>query len=175
MLVIEKRCNICKVVKVNKVLLNRLYQSSFFVPHSQDNILKISEETGLQYRALLNHVKKHQFIDSQDYTEAMLKQADKNAENKAVQKAVKAQNALQSVIDIGHQRLEEGEITVTTDQLIKASQVKVQAEAKQKDQDLMAISLAHFISGESTNERVYVDADISAPHEPTESDKSDTS
>ena len=155
MLVVEKRCKICKTVKSNKQLLKRIYECSYFVPHSKDTPRTIAEETNINYKALLNHIKKHQFIDSADYQEAMLKNYDKKAEQKAIIKAVRGQSAVQSIIDKGHQRLEEGEITVNTDQLLRASQIQIQAEEKKKDQDLMALSLAHFISGESQNERIY--------------------
>lgn len=161
MLAIEKKCKVCNTVRKNKALLNRIYQSSHFVPHSKDTLLKISEETGIHYRGLLNHVKKHQFIDSADYQEAMLKQADDRLTKKAVAQAVKGQSAVQSIISRGHERLEAKEIDVNTDQLLRASQIQIASEEKKKDQDLMAISLAHFISGESTqNERIYAEADI---------------
>jgi hypothetical protein len=158
MLVIEKKCKVCKTVKANKQLLKRIYESSYFVPHSKDTLFQISNETDLHYRGLLNHVKKHQFIDSQDYQDAMLNKADKDAEKKAVTKAVRGQSAVQSIIDKGHQRLEDGDITVNTDQLLRASQLQMQAEEKKKDQDMLAASLAFFMSGESTtNERIYAD------------------
>jgi NurA-like 5'-3' nuclease len=160
MLVIEKKCKVCQTVKANKQLLKRIYESSYFVPHSKDTLFQISEATGIHYRGLLNHVKKHQFIDSQDYQEAMLQKADKDAEKKAVTKAVRGHSAVQTIIDRGAERLANKEIDVNTDQLLRASQLQMQADEKKKDQDLMAASLAFFMSGESqTNERLYVDAE----------------
>lgn len=160
MLAINKKCKICQTVKANKPLLKRLYDSSFYVPGSKDTPLEISRDTGMHYRGLLNHLKKHQFIDSADYQEAMLKTADKQAQTMAIQKAVKGQAAVQSIIDIGAQKLADGEITVNTDQLIRASQIQIASDEKKKDQDLMAVSLAYFMSGESKNERIHKD------HEP---------
>lgn len=158
MLVIEKRCAICKAVKQNKQLLQRIYDSSWFVPHSTESIAEIAETYGLYYRGLLNHVKRHQFIDSQDYTDKMLQQVDKQAEKKAVQRAVRATDAVQSIIDKGMSRLENEEITVDTNQLLRASQVKLTQEAKQKDQELATIEMvAHFLSGENAGDRVYVE------------------
>jgi hypothetical protein len=163
MLVINKRCKVCLAVKANKQLLKRIYESSYFVPHSKDSLLQISIDTKTHYRGLLNHVKKHQFIDSQDYQNAMLNKADKDAEKKAVIKAVRGHSVVQNIISRGQERLDAKEIDVNTDQLLRASQLQMQADDKKKDQDLMAASLAFFMSGESqANERLYVDA------EPTE-------
>lgn len=156
MLVIEKKCKICAAVKVNKKLLQRIYDSSWFVPHSKDNLTDIAKDYNFRYKGLTNHVKKHQFIDSQDYTEKMLMQADKRAEKSAVQKAVKAVDAIQTIIDKGMERLENEEITVDTNQLIRASQVKIGADAKAKDQELATIEMvAHFLSGANASDRVY--------------------
>lgn len=163
MLVIEKRCRVCSLVKNNKPLLRRIYDSSYFIPHSRDTLLDIYKdfhgtENSFGYDSILNHVKKHQFIDSVDYTEKMLEHADKQAERKSIQKAVKAVDAVQTVIDKGMERLESGDITVDTNQLIRASQVKMNADAKQKDQELATMEMvAHFLSGENATDRVYVE------------------
>lgn len=159
MLVPERKCKVCTAVKQNKPLLERIYQSKYFVPHSKDTLTNIAKEANLHYRALVTHVKKHQFIDSQAYQEAMLTQADKKLEKQAIEKAVRGQSVIQNIITKGQARLDNEEITVNTDQLIRASQIQIQSDEKKKDQDLMAISLAHFISGESQNERIYVDVD----------------
>lgn len=160
MLVFTKACKVCQAVKSNKQLLKRIYDSSYFVPHSRDSLFAISNTYNLSYQALKNHVKKHQFIDSQDYTEKMLQKADKDAEKGAVRKAVKAVDAVQSIVERGMERLENGEITVDTNQLIRASQVKMTHEAKQKDQELATIEMvAHFLSGESAGDRVFIEND----------------
>lgn len=157
MLVLEKRCKVCAAVKSNKQLLKRIYESNYFLPHSRDSLRQIaSEYTTFTYESLLNHTKKHQFIDSQDYTEKMLEHVDKQAEKTAVRKAVQAKSAVQDIIDKGHERLESGEITVDTNQLLRASQIQMTADAKQKDQELATIEMvAHFLSGANSSDRVY--------------------
>jgi hypothetical protein len=170
MLKVDPRCTVCKAVATNKPLLKRIYGSSWFVPSSSDSLLNISRDFRgvIKYAALTNHVKKHQFIDSQDYTEKMLAYADKNAEQHAVRKAVKAVDAVQAVIQDGMDRLESGELKVkSVNELIRASQVKLTHESKQKDQELATIEMvAHFLSGENmarptNSERInYGDQDI---------------
>lgn len=160
MLVFEKKCRVCAAIRKNKPLLKRIYESSYFVPYSKDNLTDIHRDYKdfFRYEGLQNHVKKHQFIDSQDYHDKMLQQVDKEAEKKAVVKAVKAVDAIQNIIEIGHERLKNEEITVDTNQLIRASQVKMTQEAKQKDQSLaMAEMVAHFLSGEGKEDRIYID------------------
>lgn len=164
MLVLNKRCTVCKVVKINKQLLKRIYESSWYVPHSTDSLKQISRDTGLGYQAIKIHTKKHQFIDSQDYTEKMLSYTDKRMERNAVQKAVKAVDAVQSIIEKGNKRLEDGEITVDTNQLLRASQIKMTHESRQKDQELATIEMvAHFLSGENASDRVYISPEAQIP------------
>lgn len=160
MLSLDKRCKVCKAIKTNKPLLRRIYECSYYVPHSQDTVKDIATDyyPAFEYQSILNHVKKHQFIDSQDYTEKMLAFADKKAELGAVKRAVQAVDAVQSIVNLGMERLENGEITVDTNQLIRASQVKMTHESKQKDQELATIEMvAHFLSGENAGDRIYVD------------------
>lgn len=145
-------------VKVNKPLLQRIYNSKFFVPHGSESLAMIASDMNMGYNSLQAHVHKHQFIDSTDYTEKMLQKADKDAEKKAVRKAVRAVDAVQSIVERGMERLENGDITVNTDQLIRASQVKIAQEGKQKDQELAAIEMvAAFLSGEMASDRIYVE------------------
>lgn len=161
MLVLRKQCKWCQEVRKNKPLLNRIYDSSFFIPHGQESLATIATAVGMNYNSLKMHVNKHQFIDSAQYTEKMLQRADKDAEKKAVRRAVKAVDAVQSVIEIGMQRLEDGDITVDTNQLIRASQVKMTQESKAKDQELATIEMvAAFLSGETAGERVYVEPEV---------------
>lgn len=160
MLVLARQCSICARVKKDKQLLKRLYASSWFVPHSRESVRDIVKLYNLSYQATLNHLKKHQFIDSQDYTDKMLQHADRQAKELAVRKAVKAHDAVQTIIDKGMERLESGEINVDTNQLIRASQVRMAYDAKKKDQELATIEMvAHFLSGENASSRVYIDAD----------------
>lgn len=156
MLTPQKRCLVCQKVRKDKKLLQRIYDSTHFVPNGKESLRQVALSENLNYKALLVHVRKHQFIDSQDYQEKMLSNYDREATKKSVEKAVRAVDSIQAIIQKGAQRLEDGEITVSTDQLIRASQVKMQDEAKAKDQALaLELSLAHFMSGESISERVY--------------------
>jgi len=164
MLVPNKICKVCQVIKVNKKLLSRIYESSYFLPHSTDTLKDITRDysPAFSYDSILTHVKKHQFIDSQDYKDKMLEHANKQAEQRAVRKAVKGQSAIQSVIDRGHERLENGEIDVNTAQLIRASEIQMKQEDKAKDRELATVEMiAFFLSGADQPKpgRSFIDAD----------------
>lgn len=166
MLASKSNCVICKAVKADRKLLQRLYSSSFYVPGSKDSLLNISQTTNLGYQSLKNHVKKHQFIDSHDYQEKMMSIVDKKAQNKAVQQAVQAVDAVQKIINLGVDQIDEN-TKISVGETLRASQIKIQHEDKQKDrQVLMLDMIAHFISGESESpkiaqERKVIDADPS--------------
>lgn len=162
MLVQKNTCAVCKAVKLNKPLLQRIYESKYFVPHSVDTLRKIAADYigvfGLS--SLQNHVKKHQFINSKDYEEKMLELADTNAQRGAVRQAVKGVEAIQKVISIGEAQITE-DTKITVNEVLRASQIQMTAEAKQKDQQLAMMDMvAHFLSGESAqdNPRVYVES-----------------
>jgi len=162
MLVVRPNCKVCTRCKVDKKLLNRIYNSKYYIPHGDEPLSAIERDYKAFFSgpALRNHCLKHQFIDSTAYTDALVKRADKMAENRVVKRAIKANEAVQSVIDAGFDRLEAGKITVSTNELLRASQIKLAAEAKQKDQQLAMVEMiAHFASGSAKNERIYVKPD----------------
>lgn len=169
MLKYKKNCNICKIVRVDKKLLQRIYETSFYVPGSKDSLQRVARdhEGHFSYPGLLNHAKKHQFIDSAAYTEKLMEQADEKAQKDAVRRTVRAVDAVQGVLDRGMERLENGDIDVDTNQLLRAGQIKLQAESKEKDQQLaMMDMIAHFVSGESLgNERVFKEPELTHIYE----------
>lgn len=162
----KKNCAVCKLARVNKKLAQRIYDSRYFVPYSEDTLLQIhadwnQKEKLFSYQSLLNHVKKHQFINAAKYQEKVLEEVDRKAEQKTIQKAIRATDAVQGVIEKGYQRLEDGEINVSTNDLLRASQIKIGQENKEKDQQLAILEMiASFASGSQKSERIIIDADL---------------
>lgn len=157
MLKLKKGCKTCELVKNNKQLLNRIYNSSHFLPHSEDSLKQIAKEYSefFSYPALLNHVKKHQFINAVDYKDKMLRNAAKKAEAKAVMEMYQANNVQDAVINVGMERLQNGEMKVSATNLLKAAKDKSDAQAKIRDQQLsLAAMVAFFASGEDKQENV---------------------
>lgn len=163
MLVINPKCKICDVIKQDKRLLNRLYKSKYYLKKSGvESLARIHRDYGssFSFPSLKNHVLKHQFIDAVAYNDAQLARLDKQAENKAVKRLIKAQDAVQAVIDRGAERLENEEITVSTSELLRASQIKMTDDQKAKQNELQMVEMiAFFASGSSKAERVYIEQD----------------
>lgn len=158
MLKLKNGCKTCALVKNNKQLLQRIYNCSYFIPHSDDSLKKIANDhKGLvTYAALINHVKRHQFINAGDYKESMLKRVAKNAEAKIFMEQFQANQVQDAVINKGMEKLENGEMKVTTSHLLKAAKDKSDAQAKVRDQQLaLAEMVAFFASGENNQEKVY--------------------
>lgn len=166
MLKFKKNCKICNLVREDRKLLKRIYECGYYVPGSSDSLLAISRDNvgRFSYQGLKNHAKQHQFIDSEAYTNAMLQKQDEKAQKVAIRKAVKAADAVQTVINRGNERLENGEIDVETADLLRASQIKINQEAKEKDQQLAILDMmAHFISGEALGDPQKVDSSKYGP------------
>lgn len=163
MIVISTRCKVCQAIKKDKKLLARLYESKYYSREAGRESLQaiqLGYKDKFSLPALKNHCLKHQFIDSVAYNEAMLRHVDRVAENKLIKKAIKATDAVQSVIDKGAERLQNEEITVNTGELLRASQIKINADAKAKDQELKFLEMiAHFASASDKGERIYTPND----------------
>jgi hypothetical protein len=155
MLKLKPNCKTCQAVKENKKLLSRIYNSSYYIPHSKDSLARIhadvikSGEANFSYIALLNHCKKHQHLNAGDYTNKMLKIKAKQAELGIISDRFEAVNVQDAVINMGMEKLENGELKIDANHLLKAAKDKQDAQAKVRDQQLqLAEMVAFFTSGE---------------------------
>lgn len=160
MLQIKPNCKICMAIQQNKKLMERIYQSSYFIPHSKDSLLKIWKdcEGMFSYPSLLNHVKKHQKLNAGDYTRSVLKNKAKEVERKILEEQFESQHIQDAIMNKGMERLEKGEIKVTADHMLRAAKDKQDAQAKKRDQQLqLAEMVAYFASGEDKqqSERIH--------------------
>ena len=172
----KSNCAVCKLLKENKKLTQRIFESSYFIPHSEESLYQIFQDYNkdqlfFSYPSLLNHVKKHQFISVGQYQTKMIKHAEEKMEIVAAHKAVqrvKAADAVQSVIERGNQRLEDGEINVSTGELLRASQIKLTQESKEKDQQLQILEMiASFASGSQSKKLTPINDDELLNYDPT--------
>lgn len=163
MLKLHKLCNVCKQVDGgNKTLLKDIYDSKAFMPHSsvtlKDVWLKHKQKYGEQftYEALLNHSKKHQFMNEKDYQSRELRQIARQAEKKALKQAVDSATVWDEVLNKGMESLQNGEMVLKAGDLLKAAKDKSDFEMKTKDQQIaIAEMMWHFASGEDqSNDRI---------------------
>lgn len=159
MLKLKNGCKTCELVKNNKQLLNRIYKTSHFIPHSEDSLKRVAADYKdyFSYPALLNHVRRHQFINATDFKKSMLHRTVKQAEAKVFTERFESQNVQDAVINKGMEALQNGEMKLTATHLLKAAKDKSDAQAKKRDQQLaLAEMVAFFASGEDSPEgKVY--------------------
>ena len=160
MLKYKVNCKICNAIKDNPKLMKRIYDSSYFIPHSKDSLRKIALdcEGQFSYLALLNHVKKHQHLNAEDYNSKMMQYKAKKAEMKIIEDRFEAQHVQDAIINQGMANLEKGVIHVTADNLLRAAKDKQDALAKKRDQQLqLAEMVAFYTSGEDQQkgDRIY--------------------
>jgi hypothetical protein len=175
----KPNCAVCKELKKNRKLLNRIYASSHYVKHSDDSLLRIAGDCKgiFSYESLKNHVKKHQFLNARDYTEKTMRHIANRAEQQVVAKnleSVLPTAVWDRFIEKGMEELEAGVMDLKAADLLKAAKDKSDYQFKKSDQQLQVMAtIAHFASGENTqNERIYdtrtntrqvIDADTGQP------------
>lgn len=122
-----------------------------------ESLAHIAEDyTEFKYSNLLNHVKKHQFLNKEDFNKRHLTQIANQAEKTLLKHTIEAKQVWDSVIDKGMEKLEKGEISLKTGDLLKAAKDKSDYDFKVKDQQMAMMEMVyHFASGESTESREY--------------------
>lgn len=158
MLKLNKLCKVCDEVKENTALLNRIYNTKFYIKSSKESLNQLHEEYAdvFSYRSLLNHVKKHQFMSEGDYKDRHLRKIAKDAEKKILKRQIESKEVWDEVINQGMEKLQSGELTMRTADLLKAAKDKSDHEMKVKDQQLaMAEMMWFFASGENNESRSY--------------------
>lgn len=158
MLKLNKLCKVCDEVKENTSLLNRIYNSKYYLKSSKESLLQIHEEYAevFSYRSLLNHVKKHQFMSEGDFKDRHLRKIAADAEKKILKRQIESKEVWDEVISQGMERLQSGELQMRTGDLLKAAKDKSDYEMKVKDQQLaMAEMMWFFASGENNESRSY--------------------
>lgn len=158
MLKIQVNCPVCKLVKEDRKLLGRIYESKFFIKSAGETLKDIQKDYAddFSYHSLTNHCNKHQFMSDADFSSRHLKQIAKKAEQQVLRRNIEASTVWDTVIQEGMEKLEAGELTMKTADLLKAAKDKSDHSLKVKDQELaMAEMIYHFASGENKESRSY--------------------
>lgn len=158
----HSRCPVCKECQKNPKLLKDIYNSTAFLKTSSLTLLQIFKEyTQIHgevfgYRNLLNHTKKHQFMNEHDYTNRHLKQLAHSAEKSVLRQKLDSMQVWDKVIDEGMDRLSSGDLSMKTSDLLKAAKDKSDFELKTKDQQLAMMEMVmYFASGENNESDKY--------------------
>lgn len=162
MLKLNKLCNVCRQIEVNPKLTKDIYNSKFFMRGSSVTLKGLYEDytatNGAQfsYEALLNHCKKHQFMNENDYSARHLRQIANEAEKQVMKRNIESGQVWEEVISQGMEKLGKGELNMKTADLLKAAKDKSDYELKTKDQELAFAEMMYFYaSGESRESKAY--------------------
>jgi len=155
----HKLCKVCKAVKdpvtkkVNKKLLNDIYNTTWYMKGSDTSLRQLAENykhSGwFNYDNLKLHVKKHQFMSEADYNKRHLTQLANKAEKQILKHQLESVDVWNTVIEQGMEQLQDGDITIRTGDILKAAKDKSDFQFKKQDQDLkLAEMVAFFTSGQ---------------------------
>lgn len=139
-------------VKQNKRLLNEIYETKFYLKTRGVPLSQVAEKYShlFTYESLKNHVKKHQFIDADDFTSRHLNEIAKKAEQQIIQRQIASVEVWDEVINTGMEKLQSGELKMKTSDLLKAAKDKQDYQFKQTDQKMAMMDMVfHFASGEN--------------------------
>jgi hypothetical protein len=178
----KKSCKVCAAIKNNKRLLNEIYNTKYYLKTRGPSLSQVSQSYPhlFTYDSLKNHVKKHQFINADDYTERHLNAVAKQAEDKALQRVIQSSEVFNEVIGMGMEKLQAGEMQIKVKDLISAAKYKKEFELKEKDQEIAMIDMVmHFASGENDKvesgkyDRRIIEGQAVTDYDPTEESPAD--
>lgn len=151
MLKTKKTCTVCQCIKLNDVVLEKIYASSAYTPGGISlKELQKSYSDKFSYTALTNHCKKHQFLSDDDYTKRHLSDIAKQAEKRILKQKIESKDVWDKVINQGMEKLEKGEISLKTADLLKAAKDQSDYDFKKKDQEMAFLEMVYFFaSGEN--------------------------
>lgn len=94
----RKNCKICIAVADNKSLMNEIYNTRSYMPGGE-SVVHFAKRTGLHYKALINHIKNHQFIDDSDLTSRQLTRLHESKTRAMAESITSSMTARQLVLD----------------------------------------------------------------------------
>lgn len=152
MLKINKLCKVCVAVKESPKLLDDIFATTAYIKSSKVSLAQLHKDYAnkFSYRALMNHVKHHQFLSDEDFKERHLRDIAKKAERQVLKRQIESSQVWDEVITQGMEKLQTGELSMKTADLLKAAKDKSDFELKTKDQELAFAEMMYFFaSGEN--------------------------
>jgi len=176
MLRTSKRCSVCQKIKTNKVLLNKIYDTTYYNKRAEQSLRQLAIEYQMPYQAMLNHAKKHQALDSDKLIDAQLQDVAKKAENSIIRKSLESKDIWDSVLEKGQESLAEGTMQIKAGDMLRAAKDKSDYDFKVKDQQLAMMEMVMFFAsgeGETNLTRNY-DRRIIETKAPEDTDSAQT-
>lgn len=158
MLRTSKRCNVCQKIKTNKVLLGKIYDTTYYDKRATTSLKQLATKYDLNYQGLLNHAKKHQALDEAKLVDKTLQDIARKAENNIIRKSLESKDIWNSVLEQGQQDLADGKMQIKAGDMLRAAKDKSDFEFKVKDQQLAMMEMVMFFAsgeGETNLTRKY--------------------
>lgn len=147
---IRKNCNVCKALKKNQRLLNRIYKSKAYQPGGETLRSIADEHVGqFSYKQLWNHCKVHQGLSEDDIYNKALVRRSKQIEVEKMQRQLGHVEVRQELVDIGAEAIRSGEVKMTAGVTARLLKDQSDIEEKQKDRQIEIMKMIQsFQSGE---------------------------
>lgn len=148
----DKRCHVCAVIKTDKKLMQRIYDSKQFVKGGESLRAISRDYLGVfEYQSLYNHSKTHQGLSEEDLADKRLAKEARKMEVAQIREAVKHHEMRDELLHVGMEGVREGEIKLNGNNVVQLLKQKADMESKEKDRELdMAKMIQAFASGAQT-------------------------
>lgn len=159
-----KACKVCQAVRADKKLFKRIYASKYYIKGGE-SLLSLSADTGLHYRALSTHVKKHQHMTDAALANSQLNEIAKATSRNAVAKIIRTGETRNDILSKLVNELEGRDLSELSAKdvlqlLLKGTKDSDDVKAKAKDYDLDIFKLVGGIrSGEVKSEVAFEEFD----------------
>lgn len=168
-------CDVCKLIKKDKKVLNKIYATTEYDKGSKITLKALQQDykNHFSYQSLRNHVKKHQAISAEDLTERHLRGIARKAEKAILKQRIEAGDIWNTVMEKGHEQIQDGTIKLRAPDVMRAAKDKSTHDLQVADRELaMAEMIYHFASGAASgannnnlNERVHAESNRIIPQE----------
>lgn len=147
---IRKNCNVCKALRGNNKLLNRIYKSKAY-NKGGETLLDIQRDNAelFSYKQLWNHSRVHQGLSEDDIHNKALTRRAHDIEVKKMQTNLTHTAVRQELVDIGAEAIRTGEVKMTAGVTARLLKDQSDIEEKQKDRQIEIMKMIQtFQSGE---------------------------
>lgn len=177
----QKSCRVCKAIHKDPTIKTRIYRTSFYVKREKTTLMDIYKEYSdlFTYVGLTNHVKKHQFMNESEFEKRSMVTLKRQAALQATREVVKASQIWSSVIEKGHEMIEDGSIKLRANDILRAAKDQTDFDFKQKNNEIAMMAMVmHYASGESEINNAYsrrfVEAKVNSARHPASEITGDT-
>ena len=151
----HKLCKICTLIKENPKIMQDIYNTNAYRKGTGVSLRQLAAGyTDLfNYENLKNHVKKHQFMSAADFKTRELRDIAYQAERQILKKKMDSVSVWDTVVDLGMEKLESGELKMDMKDVLKATKDRSDYQFKKQDNELrLAEMVAFFTSGADNQE-----------------------